>query len=355
MMPADAAAALSRALPSLDEIRAAAGRIEGWLLSDAVQLAAGPAAGGIAGWLDDSGEPVFAYGEITGYWLTWAAGICGQREAIAARIAAAVSFLDREWHHERPKTRHYLRAAPADWRNRALFSFDMAMMLRGLACAAEIVDPRICAAAAERIVPWLLRCIGPEGTLRTHVMLDGEDALPDRWSTRPGPFQMKAAASLLRAPAAWLPAELARAAERTLAKWRGRAGEHRDLHPRFYALEGEVLTGAAADPSLARTVIPPDGRLRAASADPGEAVRADVLAQAARILLSVNGGIADNAKNPVMALVGALLDHVEPEGGVLFDAASGSRNVWCAIFAAQALSWMLVCAFGGAADTQKLV
>ena len=354
MNRSSAAANLPRAPSSIDEARAALHRIEGWLSGGAVQVPAGPAAGGIAGWLDGRGDPVFAYGEITGYWLSWAAGLRGNRGAIAERIAAAVAFLDREWRRERPQNRRMLRAG-SDWRNRALFSFDMAMMLRGLACAAEIVDSRACAAAAEQVLPWLLCCIRPDGTLATHILFDGEDPLPDRWSTRPGPFQTKTAAGLLGLPGAWLPAELARAAERTLAKWRGRAAEHLDLHPRLYALEGEILRGARVGPSLAGTALPSDGRLAANAAVAGGPVRSDVLAQAARLLIAAAGGDPGDRDSRIMALVGALLDHVTPEGAVLFELPAGPRNVWCAIFAAQALSWLAERAAGAAVVARRLV
>jgi hypothetical protein len=323
-------------------------------------VASGPYTGGIAGWIEADGSPSFAYGEITGYWLTWISGIAGERAAIAARARAAVDFLAAMWAHRTPpQTRFYLAAAAPDWRNRAVFSFDMAMMLRGLAHAAELVGNEPCAAVAERIVPWLSRCIAVDGTLATHLIVDRGGPLPRRWSTESGPFQAKTAAAVLAAPAAWLPAELTSAARHTLAKWRGRAREHVDMHPRLYALEGEILAGGAADASLADTAVPPDGRLPESAAPLAaprfREVRADVLAQAIRVLALGEGGAALDPWSPAMALCGALFDHVTGEGAVLFRAASGPRNVWCALFAAQALAWLAACAAGQRIEPHRLV
>lgn len=364
-----AAAVLARPAPAPAEISARAKQIEEWLLSPAIQVASGPHAGAIAGWVEADGRPSFAYGEITGYWLSWISGLAGEREGIAPRARAAVDFLAAAWLRERaPQTRYYLAAAAPDWRNRAVFSFDMAMILRGLAHAAALIGEEPCAAVAGRIVPWLARCIGPDGALATHIIVDGGGPLPRRWSTEPGPFQAKTAAAILQAPAAWLPAGLAQAARHTLAQWQGRAGEHADMHPRLYTLEGEILAGGAADAGLAGTAVPADGWLpenaaqaaapqpRAASSrgDP-KAVRADVLAQAIRILAVAEGEDALDPWGPAMTLASTLFAHLTDEGAVLFRAQTGPRNVWCAMFAAQALAWLDACAAGRAIARDRLV
>lgn len=351
-----AAALLARPVPAPAEISAHATRITEWLLSPLIQVPSGPQAGAIAGWVGDDGRPSFAYGEITGYWLSWISGLAGERPHLAPRARAAVDFLARAWaRREPPQTRFYLAAAEPDWRNRAVFSFDMAMIVRGLAHAAPWIGHQPCAAVAERIVPWLRRCIGPDGTLATHRLVDAGGPLPRRWSTEPGPFQCKTAAALLQAPAAWLPAGLAQAARQTLAVWQGRASEHADMHPRLYALEGAILAGGAADANLAGTAVPADGWLPENTIHPTAPVRADVLAQAIRILTVAQGESALDPWGPAMALCGALLDHVTSEGAVLFRAESGPRNVWCALFAAQALAWLAACAAGRAIAPGRLV
>jgi hypothetical protein len=338
------------------EISDAAGRIEEWLLTAPIQSTAAPYAGGVAGWLEADGATSFTYGEITGYWLTWLSGLRRDPADIALRAAAAVGFLEATWSGaEPPPTRLYQHPAAPDWRNRAVFCFDMAMIVRGLAHAAPAVGAERCAAVAKRVLPWLTRCISEDGTLLTHVALTGGGPLPWRWSTMPGPFQMKAAAALLQAPAAWLPPPLAEAACRTIARWQGRAAEHADLHPRLYALEGGVLAGGSAAADLAGIVIPADGRITENAADPTALVRADVLAQAIRILVLVEGEAAAGAQARAALLADALLCHVNTEGAVLFRRGTGPRNVWCAMFAAQALSWLAAGTRGEAIDRTSLV
>ncbi|MGH7111739.1 MAG: hypothetical protein ACREFK_15080, partial [Stellaceae bacterium] len=92
-----AAALLARPAPAPAEISARARRIEEWLLSPAIQVQSGPHTGAIAGWLESDGRPSFAYGEITGYWLSWISGLAGERPQLASRVRAAVDFLARAW------------------------------------------------------------------------------------------------------------------------------------------------------------------------------------------------------------------------------------------------------------------
>jgi hypothetical protein len=339
------------------EISATAQQITEWLLTAPIQQACRPYAGrGVAGWLEADGAPSFAYGEITGYWLTWLSGIRGDQPRAASCAAAAVAFLGSIWSGaEPPPTRLYAAPAPADWRNRAVFTFDMAMILRGLAHATEIVGGETCEAAARRVAPWVERCIADDGSLHPYLPWGGGSPLPLRWSTQPGPFQAKAAAALLRVPPAWLPQRLRDAARATLAKWEGQAARHTELHPRFYAIEGSILSGGHADPELAGTAIPPDGRLAEDQADPDGLVRADVLAQGIRILTLVEGEAAAAARQRAMVLAGALIHHVAPDGGILFRRGSGPRNVWCSMFAAQALSWLAAGSAGQAIERDKLV
>lgn len=353
---------ISAAAPKLQpiatpaEISATALQIKEWLLTAPIQSTAGPCAGGVTGWLEADGTASYAYGEITGYWLTWLSGIPQDSSRVASRAAAAVGFIEASWGGSAPPpTRIYLRAAAPDWRNRAIFSFDMAMMVRGLAHTRELVGPERCAAAAARILPWLARCIGEDGTLMTHLPLAGGGPLPCRWSTQAGPFQAKAAAALLQAPTVWLPPELREAARRTIEKWSGRAAEHADLHPRLYALEGAILAGGAPAADLAGTRLPADGRLAEHASDPTALVRADVLAQAIRILALVEGEAAATARARAGVLADALLDHVGIDGAVLFRRGTGPRNVWCALFAAQALAWLAAHATSEAIDPGSLV
>ena len=350
-----AAAETSSRTAGAAEIAEAASRIEEWLLTAPIQSTAPPFPGGVTAWLEADDTIGFTYGEITGYWLTWLSGLGTARERVD-RTAAAVAFLDATWSGaEPPATRLYVHPGAPDWRNRAVFSFDMAMIVRGLAHAVPAVGLECCTAVARHVMPWLTRCIGADGTLLTHVAVAGGGPLPWRWSTTPGPFQTKAAAALLQAAPGWLPPALAEAAHRTIAKWQGQAAVHADLHPRLYALEGRILSGGAPIADLAGIVVPADGRVTENADDPTALVRADVLAQAIRILALVDGAGEADARARAVRLAEALLHHINAEGAVLFRRGTGPRNVWCAMFAAQAFAWLTAAARGETIERTRLV
>jgi hypothetical protein len=247
-------------------------------------------------------------------------------------MGAAVAFLARQCSPaEPPPTRHGLSG---DWRNGAVFSFDLAMMLRGLADAAPVVGEAPCRAAAMRLVPWLVRMISAEGTLLA-CLPHRKVPLPMRWSTRPGPYQCKTAAAILHAPEAWCGADLRGAARRTLDRWTRRALEHQELHPLFYALEGELAAGCALP-----AVSPVVAALRRGQAWPEQrcegAPRADVQAQALRLLC------IDPAPDATAleAAAAALLAHLAPDGSMHLRVDDAQANVWSAMFAEQALEWL---------------
>jgi hypothetical protein len=332
---------MSTAYPQAsDEIVHAADSIREWLLGDQVQINHGPFAGGILGWLERDGAKNFAYGEITGYWLSWISKVNADPERVAIRASAAVAFLMHSFSTV-PKTRYYYTGVhPTDWRNRAIFSFDLVMMLRGLFDVSRLIGIDVCADAIRRIVFWLARFIDPEGGLRAQISSRSRRPLPSRWSTRPGAFQVKTAAVLLRLPSNWIPKAVLDAADYTLGKWSGHAAEHDEIHPRFYGLEGELLATGVVDPALAGTRIPSDGYLGENAGSPNSRVRADVIAQALRLSVLIKEQEQLRSCCSTIALARVLLDHVTSGGQVLFRKGIGPPNVWCAIFAHQALSWL---------------
>src|SRR4030081_889615 len=152
------------------QIASAAGHsrdaLTSWLLGDRGQVASGIHAGAAAGWVDCEGRASYVYPEITGYylqWLAWHAACHGVNGEMRRRAAAAQRWL-LSWAFgaETPETRIYLEPAGPDWRNAALFFFDLAMVLRGLASADRLglidTDPRLVA----RVSPLFCR-LGAEG------------------------------------------------------------------------------------------------------------------------------------------------------------------------------------------------
>jgi len=304
-------------------------RVGHWLKAAPIQHIQEARHGGIAGYLDAAGRPGFIYGEVTGYWLRWASLYAPNPEP----MTAAVRCIARQWSGTSPAPTR--AGAFRDWRNGAVFSFDLAMILRGLADAVPVVGEAWCAKAASLIVPWLERMIGPNGTLLSHLAL-GTGELPDRWSTRCGPYQAKTASAILRVPDHWLSPALEAAARRTLAVWKGKATAHRELHARFYAVEGMMNGADLLDPAAILTSIRGEGRFPERIGNPRIEFRADIQAQALRLLC-----LAPGVPRFVLDTVSAgLCRHIRGDGSVSFRVGEPDANVWCAQFTHQALDWL---------------
>jgi hypothetical protein len=316
----------------------AAERIEAWLLASGAQLTDGPQRGGVAGRLAAGGRPEYVYLEITGYFLTAMAWLTvvspGRARTARERGDASVDWLRRALAaRELPDTRLHLRVQPDDWRNRAVFTFDLAMAVRGAGCFGADEPARQLAERVAAISP------GPP-PLASHALREpaGRE-LEERWSTRPGPHHIKAAAALLTAPGDALEetcrATVERWTDAMLAGW-----PCPQLHPLLYGIEGLLMLGAHASAGQLfkrlLTLQAEDGALPAEVG--GDGVRADVLAQALRAgaILRAAGELRD-ADERLDALAQALLQYVGPDGGVRFAAGQEEANTWCAMFAHQAL------------------
>jgi hypothetical protein len=342
----------------------AEGSIADWLLHGPAQLRSGPHAGAVAGTVTAAGAAAYVYPEIAGYYLQWLAwraqrhgGLGDLRES-----AAAVQRWLNVWlaASDPPPTRLYLDGTTDDWRNRAVFFFDIAMVLRGLGSAAHagIVAPD--AAVIGLVTRQLERLVAADGQYDACAMNVAGDAFPARWSTRRGAFLTKAAAGIVTA-ATQLPGiapRLVHAAQETFVASIASLEQHphREAHPLLYAFEGVLaLPGhrhfAGALATVARQY---DGVLARASADgflpetlgpdaPAGPERVDVLAQTLRI-----GGllVAHRPQQPpdqvtLARLRAALARQVKPVGAVTFARAADAAqwNVWAAMFADQALDF----------------
>jgi hypothetical protein len=350
--------------PRDDELRAdavrAARAIEGWLWDSGVQLADGPHRGAVAGWLDRDGRPEYAYPEITGYFLVYAAWLMaggagsGVRGRDAARRARqAVGWLLRATADGSPlPTRIYLDGPRRDWRNAATFSFDLAMAARGAGCFAMTAGDEDADRLTRELAERLRVLAGDDTPLRSHAELSAT-RLPRRWSTLPGPHHAKAAAAVLQLPADTVHGVLRTVCERTVAHWSPARLSSRiqgDLHPLLYCLEGALLIGACNTPRLRTELAGAYERLMAhqradgslpGSLSPGqEVVRADVLAQALRVgaLVRSRGALdGDDWRRRLDGLARALCSHIRADGSVAFHHGDGRGNAWAAMFAHQAL------------------
>ena len=336
-----------------------------WLLHGPAQVRSGPHAGAVAGTIDRSGEATYAYPEITGYylqWLAWRAATHGATKELALRAEAAQRWLAR-WLNDPAApaaTRIALVTRADDWRNGALFFFDLAMVLRGLGTAARaalIVPDR---AIVDGLCEKLQRLIAEDGQFDACIAVRPDVALPQRWSTGRGGFLAKAAAGVLSA-AAVIPevAESVRmAAARTFeASVRSAAATpHDDVHALMYTFEGMVnRPDAEVRPLLPEMAMQFDGLLTEAQAlgripesrrDGGameRPERVDVLAQTIRIGHLLGALCPDDPPDRVgiARLSQTLVASIRPEGSVPFalPGEPASCNVWAAMFAEQALGF----------------
>lgn len=332
--------------------RAARG-LRHWLLHGPAQLRSGDQAGGVAGTIAAEGEPLYVYPEITGYYLSWLADIARGEDVPACRERArrALAWAERSFAHpgRTPATRVHFAAA-ADWRNDAMFFFDLAMLLRGVDAAAEAgiagaVD------TLRRALHQQLRQFVDDGALLAAIQLRGVRPLPARWSTRGGPFLVKAASRVAlsgrRAP---LPEDLGAACARECERWAAPAAdiELGMLHPTLYFAEGLLLSHPDRADAIAQllrrclALTRADGSLPETAGDAAGKTRNDILAQALRVgLLLRELGAADApAPDELERLAATLIARVDPRGFLPFNADTASQaNVWGTLFAEQALRW----------------
>jgi hypothetical protein len=359
-------AALARAgdAPSVPGARHA---IASWLLDGPALVRDGPHAGAVAGVVGTSGTVAYVYPEIAGYylqWLAWRAREGHERGRLSARAAAVQHWL-RVWLEDAtpPCTRLHLHAPVDDWRNEAVFCFDIAMVLRGLASSAQAGLVTVDESVVAGVVRELERLIGADGTFEACVPSNKATALPDRWSTRRGPFLAKAAAGIVTAAQAlpMVPGPVLRAAEATFDASVAELlhAPHPELHPLFYAFEGvmalpghrdfvRTLATVAAQFDQLLVVASRRGTLPESCGTRGEDAcgpsRVDVVAQALRIgsLLDAHLPFRNADRTTLGHLRGLLESEVRPSGALPFALRSEPLqwNTWAKMFADQALAFV---------------
>ena len=257
-------------------------RLDAFLMERAVT-----ADGDVIGAFDAEGRPAYCYPEIAGYTLSWLARLGGRAAMDRSRriVDRLTSF------HGPPLTRYGDGPGLSDdWRNQATFLFDLAMIARGLAdCAGRLLNVRERAATVP-INAWIAPFFAnPADDAVTAVrQLDGE--VPRRWSTTPGPYQLKVFAALLRYDHVFgldgLQERIAHAADSQANALVGSRAVPPELwHPTFYACEGLVALGRF---DVAQLIAP--GLIQQVMEEGGldYSARLDVLAQATRIALWLN-------------------------------------------------------------------
>lgn len=341
------------------------GTIAQWLFTGPAQVRAGAHSGGVAGCVAAGGSAKYVYPEIAGYylqWLAWRTQRFGNSPALADRAAAVQAWL-AVWlaAADPPLTRVHLMDADDDWRNRAVFCFDLAMVLRGLAAAARarllVADAQVVAGVSRQ----LERLVAADGLFDACVMHVPGDVLPERWSTRRGGFLAKAAAGIITASRtlSGIPAAVERAAAATFAASIGWAFEtpHGEAHPLLYALEGIMALPRDAHfaDSLPAVAARFDALLAHADAEghipeslnavAGGPARVDVIAQTLRMgyLLHEHQPQQPPDRVALARLRQVLARQVHATGAVGFSIGPEPVhwNVWAAMFTDQALAFAI--------------
>lgn len=342
-------------------IRAASQRLRDWLLQGPAQLREGAQAGAIAGSLDKFGRAKYAYPEITGYYLHWLAELGD--EGIDSRVpAAAQAALD--WFCRAcegtglPATRIAQFDDSPDWRNDAQFCFDFGMLINGVVSAVQqglardVEQHDAVLDSLDVVIAGLQKHARPDGLQAALALTD--HALPERWSTRGGAFLAKPAVRILHsARLRPLPDDLDHACQRAIERCTAAAALTERpslLHPLLYAAEGlawaapERAADIAAMLNHGLDLADADGRLpEDAEGDTGP--RNDVAAQALRLGVWLRVHAPEHAPDPqVLKRLAALVAaEIRADGSMPFrpHGGAGDTNIWCALFAEQALRWWL--------------
>lgn len=343
-----------------DAFRRKAFLIKDWLLS-ASQVLEGPHKGAVIGGVNEEGSPNYVYGEITGYFLTFLANVENSRTQLERYATSAINWIGDQYSDVRtPETRIYFNEGTADWRNQLIFSFDLAMILRGLSLAsdANLADRVKCNSIATAVGKKLLRFIAPDGLLLPWIPRGAACDPPEaRWSTTQGPFQLKTSAAILSANVDGLPSELQTAARATFDRWRDHPLDYRlveEGHPLFYSLEGLTIAALASNnvqeldhvANFFRTILR-DAFPRTGKAEFLSEIRSDVLSQFLRLgCILRNAGVlaAEPWDSYARVLADRLLQFMAPDNAVYFlthdVAGSRNKNTWSSMFACQALHFV---------------
>lgn len=259
-----------------------------------------------------------------------------------------------------PLTRQYLACDEEDWRNLAVFSFDIAMVVRGISHTLSQQLSPLAYPLLKRYVAYLLELCDSNGHLLPFRLRDGWTgrSLPDTWSTQEGIHQLKIAAAILSIPPMLAPVQLSQVAERLYLRWADCSWDEiraTPFHPVFYFLEGLLFHSICGyDPEGIGKVVgiyerimelqDSSGYLPAGPGVGPAPCRSDVIAQALRIgsVLRRFGHLSGarwDAK--LRGLANALLDFVSTQGAVsqypIRAPYMQCWNAWCSMFAYQAL------------------
>jgi|GEM_PF-3791077 len=318
--------------------------LDNWLLDPKVF-----SGGVVAGSLDESHCLIYTYPEISGYYLSYLSYL-KQNDRVTAdldtHIKNLICYQTQLWGNiHPPATRHYSNKnqTSLDWRNRGLFIFDIAMLLRGIADAAEYKNES--ENLAQQILTYLNLYFDAEKLAPVHWYTEYPSEARSRWSTSSGAYQLKVIAALKRFAQVWnnnsileriAPIQTALVSEFNRANF-----ALHNTHSTAYALEGALLLGSQAgiDWTLGKKVILNlVSAIDNASVDQIEYRRSDAIAQLLRLSCCepfANASLADH-------LYDLLCSTLNSDGSLEFTLAPCNvryKNTWPVLFARQALDF----------------
>jgi hypothetical protein len=329
-----------------------------WLLSDDVQMRSGPEAGGVFGWFEEPSPQRFLYPEVTGYYLTFLAFLSQQglrRDAFQQYAQLAADWLDHRCAGEAPgAARVYMHGdESSDWRRGFSFSFDLAMIWRGIALCRELLASSSSDRVMAAVERHLSRFASPGDGLRASIALTAGPSGVS-WASRSGAFQTKCAAALLYSGTS-APETVRPHAETMMGgfcNWSPDEFQPELLHHDLYFVEGLLMAGVAAqnETYLNHTSTVLHSLANAHRSwlwdERSSLVRSDVLAQILRAgcLLRAAGYLPRETWNELLPrLAGTLAGYCGTGGVMYFRKGSAGQlehmNVWSGLFAAQALMW----------------
>ena len=274
------------------------------------------------------GHPLYAYPEIAGYWLQWASARTDIDDCALVGILRWLQSVQNRnglW----PTRIGLAQPVQSDYQKHQ-FLFDHAILRRGVA---SVLQARGIAFAQELLQSldggfgaWQLQgrfqaCI-PETT-------PGEQ----RWSQHSGPFLLKARAAT-QALTPWCDA-LARDCPASAAI----SHPHPQTHPQLYAVEGLIGLGDMVRAKIAwgklKSQVDDQGLLSESVEGRGP-LRSDILAQALRVAIILEGFTAVCAAQKLRRMCLQLVSRIEGERMPFVP--GGTPIAWAAIFANQALN-----------------
>ena len=319
---------------------------------------------GMVGTISREGNlPEYIYGEITGYYLSFCSYVCKRRPTEIQRLSPIMAS-HVNWLVNSAKSGFITRCpmhAAEDWRNSAIFPFDVSMIIRGVTDASYFVDIGDALALYTdlfcRFFDYSKEALLPYVNI-TH------EKLPVKWSTRNDVHFAKIVANALPAFYRSGKGKEVCILIRMLKQFDNRNLDllfRTDSHPLFYYLEGMAL--ASSNPLT--TIFFPTGyterihnifkRLTKTQKKSvlldnptnGSYARSDVLAQFARIgmLLRAKELVDDEGMATIGEVLDYILDYCFCDGKVLFftkERLENSYNSWCAMFLYQALDYYLI-------------